>query len=144
MELITKNVRVRAPQHEVLQAITTTQGHRGWWFGDCDVGKAAGEEATYRGDGFEVVFRIERLDERGIEMTCTREKNCSEWRGTRLTIRAFEDGDSTYVDLVHDGWRKRTAFYDVCVEGWQEHFGSIPSYCESGSGAPYLRKRASR
>lgn len=137
MHCITTNVHVQAPINKVLASITTTTGHRGWWWDDCEVGKAAGEEAVYRANGLEVVFRIDRLDDRGIEMTCVRNKNCPEWQGTRLTLHAVEDGSGTYVDLMHDGWHERTPFYDNCVAGWETHLKSLPAYHLTGRGAPF-------
>ena len=92
MELISRSVRIPVNQKRVLDAITTTEGFRAWWVRDCEVGRAAGEEAVFRMADIEVMFRIDRLDARGIEMTCLRSTNFPDWEGSHLTIRAIEDG----------------------------------------------------
>jgi hypothetical protein len=97
MELIVCSTRIAAKHSEVLEAITTTAGHRGWWASDCDVGRAVGEHAVYRFDGVEVTLRIDRLDTRGIAMTCISNRKFSDWQGTQLTIRAVPDGERRAV-----------------------------------------------
>ena len=139
MELIATNVRIAAAPEKVIEAITTTAGHRGWWARDCEVGRAAGEEAVFRFDANEVAFRIDRVDRRGIEMTCVREKGQAGWQGTHLTIRAVADGVGTYVDLLHDGWAAKTSFYGICTGGWEHYAKSLRAYCETGRGEPYSR-----
>lgn len=75
MELIATNIRIPVRHDKVLKAITTTAGHRGWWAENCDIGRAVGEEAVYRFDSVEVACRIDRIDDRGIELTCVRNEN---------------------------------------------------------------------
>ena len=137
MNLIANTIRIAAEQSKVLEAITTTAGHRGWWSQDCEVGAGAGEEAVFRFDAIEVVFRIDRVDGRGLEMTCVGERNQPDWLGTHLSIRAIEDGAGTYVDLVHDGYPGKGGCYDLCTGGWAHYLKSLRSYCETGRGTPY-------
>jgi uncharacterized protein YndB with AHSA1/START domain len=137
MELITTSVRIPAPHDKVLRAITTSEGHGGWWVTDCDVGRAAGEDAVYRFDGVPVVFRIDRVDGRGLEMTCTRCPIFADWIGTHITIRAIEDGSGTYVDILHDGYPERNGVYERCASQWGGYAESLRSYCVNGRGQPY-------
>jgi hypothetical protein len=134
--------RIRAPHRTVLQAITTTAGHRGWWADDCDVGSSAGAEAVYRFGALEVVFRIDLTDSRGIEMTCVRTPNFPDWQGTRLTIRAIEDGAGTYVDILHDGYPTKNAVYETCASQWSHYAKSLLAFCETGRGEPFTSNKS--
>jgi methyltransferase (TIGR00027 family) len=137
VELIAQDIHIDASPESVLEAITTTAGFRGWWT-DCDVGRAAGEEAVFRFDPpREVVFRIDRMDGRGIELTCIRNVNQADWQGTRLSLRAVAEGDGTYVHLLHDGYPSRNAFYERCKDGWAHYLHSLRAYCETGGGMPW-------
>ena len=137
MNLIANTIRIAAEQSRVLEAITTTAGHRGWWTSDCQVGARAGDEAVFRFDAIEVVFRIDRVDGRGIEMTCVGERNQPDWLGTHLAIRAVADGAGTYLDLLHDGYGAKSACYDRCTGGWDHYLKSLRAYCETGRGTPH-------
>jgi hypothetical protein len=135
MELIAARVRIAADPTKVLQAVTTSAGVCGWWT-EGEIGTAVGDEALLRFDSGEVVFVIDRLDSRGIELTCLRAEGQRDWQGTHLAIRAIEDGNGTYVDLVHDGYPQRNAFYEQCVAAWSHYLHSLRVFCETGRGAP--------
>lgn len=141
MELVATSIRIPVPHRTVLQAITTTAGHRGWWVDDCDVGSSAGEQAVYRFGALEVAFRIDRMDARGIEMTCVSSPNFPDWQGTHLAIRAIEDGAGTYVDILHDGYPAKNGVYETCARNWSNYAKSLRSYCETGSGEPFTSKK---
>jgi methyltransferase (TIGR00027 family) len=143
MELIAHHVHVSVAPGKVVEAVTTAAGFRGWWT-DCDMGRV-GEEAVFRFDPpREVVFLIDRIDTRGIEMTCIRNTNQEDWQGTHLSLRAVAQGEGTYVDLLHDGYPAKNAFYEKCVAGWAHYLGSLRAYCETGRGLPWgTARRAS-
>jgi methyltransferase (TIGR00027 family) len=137
MEFIAHHVHIAARPEAVVEAITTEAGLRGWWT-DCEVGRAPGEEAVFRFDPpRQVVFRIDRIDARGIEMTCVRNTSQPDWQGTHLALRVVADGAGSYVDLLHDGYPARNVFYEVCVGGWAHHLKSLRLYCETGRGTPW-------
>jgi uncharacterized protein YndB with AHSA1/START domain len=141
MELISRSVRIPVNQKRVLDAITTTEGFRAWWVRDCEVRRAAGEEAVFRMADIEVMFRIDRLDARGIEMTCLRSTNFPDWEGSHLIIRAIEDGPGTAVDILHEGLPARNAAFDATAAGWAQYANSLRLCCETGRGDPFAGKR---
>jgi uncharacterized protein YndB with AHSA1/START domain len=142
MEFIAGHIGVAAKVPKVLKAITTTAGFRGWWT-ECDVGRSPGESAWFRFGQKEAVFSIDRLDGRGIELICRR-GDFPEWLDTRLSIRAVEDGNGTYVDLLHDGYPAKNHAYEECVAGWKHFLESLRAYCETGRGDPYTTTARSR
>jgi uncharacterized protein YndB with AHSA1/START domain len=130
MELIAKTIQVAAEPPRVIEAVTTTAGLRSWWT-DCDVGRASGEEAVFRFDERRAVFRIDRIDRLGIEMTCVRQEGQPDWQDTHLSIRAIGQEGGTRVDLLHDGYPEKNASYDKCVGGWDHYLKSLRAYCET-------------
>jgi uncharacterized protein YndB with AHSA1/START domain len=135
LDFIAKHIQIQAEVSKVLDAVTTTGGLRAWWT-DCDVGRA-GEEATFRFGGRQVVFRVDRIDAKGIELTCVQQTGQPDWQDTHLSIRAIAEGGGTRVDLLHDGFRERNDFYARCVDGWDHYVRSLRAYCETGRGSPW-------
>lgn len=140
MELITTQIDIDAPAAEVARALTTTEGHRGWWTRDCEIG-GLGERAQVRfktdSGTREMVFRIDRQDEHGIEWTCVDERNNPGWRGTRVAVRLAPKGKATYVELLHSHWKEKGQTYEMCVGGWRYFMQSLKTYCETGKGTPH-------
>jgi uncharacterized protein YndB with AHSA1/START domain len=148
MEKIETSIDVAAPAATIYRALTTTEGHRGWWTSDCEVGGAVGQEAAFRFDPMgdvhgtmEMRFRIDRLDtDRAVALTCVGQKNNPDWQDTRLTFTLSPSGGKTRVDLVHSAWRERSKVYDACVAGWSHFLQSLKAYAETGAGTPHVRK----
>jgi uncharacterized protein YndB with AHSA1/START domain len=150
MEKIESTIEIAAPPAELYRALTTTEGHRGWWTTDCAVGGAVGEDAVFRfdpmgdggGDVTEMRFRIDRLEpDRSVAMTCVGQKNNPDWQDTRLTFTLSPSGSGTRVGLAHSAWRERNRVYDMCVGGWNHFLSSLKAYAETGTGTPHVRKK---
>jgi uncharacterized protein YndB with AHSA1/START domain len=141
METIKTLIDINSPAGKVLEAITTTAGHKAWWTTDAEVGKRPGETCYFRfnkeGGAMEIGFRIDRQDETGLEWTCTQEKNNPEWKGTRLAMRVMPTHAGTRLELEHTGWQAKTRTYEMCTGGWQHFMNSLKAYLESGVGTPF-------
>jgi uncharacterized protein YndB with AHSA1/START domain len=137
MELIAANIRIAARPAAVITALTTTDGVRRWWTDDAHLGRDIGTPAIFRFGAIEVTFLIDRIDRHGIEMTCVSHKNHSEWLDTHLAFRVIPDGEGTYVDLLHDGFRDKNGCYARFVEAWPYYLRSLRAYCENGCGTPH-------
>jgi uncharacterized protein YndB with AHSA1/START domain len=143
MDTIATQIDIQAPVRKVIDAITTTTGHQGWWTTDCEVGARPGEKARFRfhGEGHdaEMGFRIDRQDDSGIEWTCVDHHNSPEWLETRLRLRVVPAPSGARVELEHSGWRGKTAMFEQCTRGWQHFMGSLKAYLESGVGTPFRK-----
>src|SRR5262249_29593788 len=84
----------------------------------------------------EVTFLIDRLDSRGIEMTCVSHWNYAQWLNTHVAFRVIPDAGGTYLDLLHDGYPAEDGCHARCVEGWNYYLRSLKAYCETGLGMP--------
>src|SRR5688572_25254894 len=114
MHSIESGTRIVSTPATVAKALTTVDGLRGWWTADVAHDPARGEYTF----GFDrpsgrmaATFRLDRADERDVEMTCVGETRNADWLGTRLSIRLTPDGEATKVALVHAGYPARNETY---------------------------------
>jgi NAD(P)-dependent dehydrogenase (short-subunit alcohol dehydrogenase family) len=78
------------------------------------------------------------LNNAGVaEATELTSENQEEWQDTHPSIRAIADGAGTYVDLLHEGYQAKSAFYERCVAAWDHYLKSLRAYCETGRGTPW-------
>jgi uncharacterized protein YndB with AHSA1/START domain len=143
METIQNSIEIAAESRKVFDAITTTEGNKGWWTTSCEVGRKAGEQAVFRFRGGTIAmrFRIDRADAgKAVEWTCTGHEANPEWEGTRVIFQLASTPTGTRVDFQHQGWRERSKMYDECTGGWQYFLASLKSYVETGAGTPDGKK----
>jgi hypothetical protein len=116
VELIAMNIRIKARPAAVRAALTTAQG--------------IGAAAVFRFGAVEAIFLVDRLDSHAIEMTCVDHRNCPEWLDTHLAFRIVPAGEGAYVDMLHDGFRCRSACYAESIERWTRCLESLRAYLE--------------
>jgi len=141
MHTIENTITIAATPSRVLQALTTKEGMQGWWTTDveCDADK---RQATFRfarkaSEAMAVTFQLESADERGVVMTCIRDTNNPDWKGTTLAFKLAADAGKTRVELSHAGYPAKNELYDQCVKGWAFFLGSLQKYVETGAGEPF-------
>lgn len=122
----------------VFSTIATPDGLNEWWTLDCDGVARQGE--TYRfgfGPGFEDWRgEVTRLDEgRAIEWTMTRADH--DWTGTIVGIHLVPDGDRTFVEFSHRGWRDAGDHYRTTSCCWASYLRILRRYVEFGERVPY-------
>jgi uncharacterized protein YndB with AHSA1/START domain len=136
-------VEIAAPPQAVFEALGTAEGIADWWTAQVEGAVAAGETFRVRfGSGGWTDLRVDRLEPRAIEWTCTGQDitqftPTDEWVGTRMTFDLGDGGDGgTRLDFVHHGLRPLDCI-DVCERGWSQHLGSsLKRLLESGKGEP--------
>jgi uncharacterized protein YndB with AHSA1/START domain len=140
------DIILTAPVSTVYTALTTQSGIRGWWTASCDAGTAVGEHITIRfGTTFklmcieklrpeaEVRWRVidAELDVPGLTRT-------KEWIGTTIVFQLEPQSASvTRLQVEHIGLTQQVECYELCSQGWIQFLGSLKSYVETGTGAPY-------
>lgn len=132
---IETTIEVAAPAAEIIKALTTEAGFRGWF---TDAATRDGTRAEFpfkRPDGTRLVtFRIDHEDARGIAMTCTAERDNPDWLGTKLALSC----EGNRVRVVHSGYREQNECYEQCVGAWPYFLASLKSYLETGRGTPNI------
>jgi uncharacterized protein YndB with AHSA1/START domain len=147
MDSIQNTIEIATSPGKVYQAITTTEGERGWWTTDCEVGARVGEQAVFRfnpmeggGGTMELRFRIDRLEPgKAVEWTCVGQLNNPDWQDTKVSFRLAPAGAGTRLEFVHGEWRARTKVFEACVAGWSHFLASLKGYLETGKGTPHVR-----
>lgn len=141
------SLTVAAPPAAVYAALTTTDGLRGWWTGQCEGNPAAGGTIEFRFGATYKDMRVERLvPGREVRWLCTRAGIAAdaltrkdEWVGTELVFLMREDGPGrTRLDFEHVGLLPSLECYDLCYRGWQQFMGSLRDYLDTGAGAPFM------
>jgi hypothetical protein len=142
MFTIESSIEITAPLAGVRTAIITEAGYRAWMTQDADFD---GKQATFRfpqpTEVRSVMFKVDRCDESGIEMTCIGHENNPDWVGTTLVIELDETANGTRVHLTQSGYREKNEVYERCVGAWQYFLQSLASYTMTGIGQP-IRKAA--
>jgi uncharacterized protein YndB with AHSA1/START domain len=141
------DILLSAPASSVYKALTTQSGIRGWWTASCDAGTAVGEQIAIRfGQTFKVM-RIESLrPETEVRWRVTDAqlvvpglKHTKEWIGTTIVFKIIIQSPSiTRLQLEHIGLTPKVECYNLCSQGWSQFPGSLRSYVETGTGAPYV------
>jgi uncharacterized protein YndB with AHSA1/START domain len=138
MYTIDSTIEIAVPLFRVRTAISTEAGYRAWFAQDADFD---GQEATFRfarpDETRSVTLRLDRSDQRGVEMTCIANENNPDWMGTKLAIELGETPTGTQVRLVHAGYPAKNEVYERCTEAWQYFLKSLASYMMTGTGQPY-------
>ncbi len=126
------------PAALVFSAIATPGGLNEWWTLDCDGVARLGE--IYRfgfGPGFEDWRgEVTSFDpDRTIEWTMTRAD--ADWTGTIVGVRLVPDGDRTWVEFSHRGWRDANEHYRTSNCCWASYLRILRRHLECGERVPY-------
>lgn len=135
---------IKANTQKVYDALTTSEGIKGWWCKDCDIAREVGSVSVMRfdkdGTTVEMQFKITSLQpDHGVSWTCIANPNPA-WINTTLNFELSQDGDSSILEFTHGAWDKKwdgEPMYNMVVETWSLFMASIKSYCEEGSGQPW-------
>jgi uncharacterized protein YndB with AHSA1/START domain len=138
-------VEIAAPPEAVLEALGTAAGIAAWWTAQVEGEVEAGRAFRVRfGRGGWTDLRVDRLDPRAIEWTCTGQEIADftptdEWVGTRMSFDLVEAGEGrTRLEFVHHGLRPLGCI-GVCERGWGQHLGrSLKQLLEEGAGEPVM------
>lgn len=137
------SMTVPASPAAVFSALTT--GIAVWWSEDYN-GAAAkvGDEFTVRFTGRNTIsMRItELVPNKKITWLCTdfyidvpvELEDKKEWIGTKVIWEISKEGDSTKLDMVHEGLTPVFECWQFCEGGWNRYVGSLKNVLEGGIG----------
>lgn len=64
-------------------------------------------------------------------------KDKKEWKGTRMIFEITSEGNTTRVDVTHEGLVPDVECYNDCVKGWDFYIkDSLYHYLSEGNGKP--------
>ncbi len=132
-------IEIEAPPEKVYEAITTSEGLRGWWTSDSVAEAKVGSVAEFGFFNRETVFRmqIDRLRPRKrVVWTCV--EGPEEWKGTVLTwVLSKEDG-GTKLRFKHGKWRSNKGDFARCNSTWGALMYRLKSYAEGKGQGPHF------
>lgn len=151
-----QTLSLRAGPAQVLAALTTAEGLRGWWTEDADViAPAAGPadrgldapaagHLDVRFGATRKRFRLDRLGPDEVRWHCTAARiavdglaRADEWVGTDIVFRLVPDGGGTRLVFEHIGLVPALACYPLCDAGWRHFLDSLRQYVDTGRGTPH-------
>ena len=136
MYTIKTSIEIAAPIATLKPAISTLEGFRAWL--NVDAQKDAAGRYDLPFGPRRVTFALDRVDDRGVVMTCVREENNPDWLGTELTITLTPLADGkTHVALVHTGYPSKNECYERCIGAWDHCRSSLAGYATTGKGRPF-------
>jgi len=134
-------IPISASAAKVYEAVSTTNGNRGWWTADSNVEAKPGGKAEFGFDNRGMVFRmtLDRLTpNREVVMSCHGDH--PEWNGTTLTWTLEKDGDQTVLQFRHSGWKSMTPFCASCNSMWGQLMFRLKGFAEGKHPGPQSKE----
>jgi len=132
-------IEIAAPSKKVYEALTTSEGLRGWWTVDSQAEATVGSVAEFGFFNRETVFRmrIDRLrPRRRIIWTCL--DGPEEWKGTVLTWALAPEGEGTKLHFKHGKWRSNKGAFAHCNSTWGALMYRLKAYAEGKEQGPHF------
>jgi uncharacterized protein YndB with AHSA1/START domain len=135
-------ISIDASPEKVYQAITTSEGLRGWWAADSAADPRVGGIAEFGFHNRETVFRM-RIEElapaKRVVWSCI--GNDDQWEGTRLTWDIIPDKEGeTTLHFGHGGWRSTGDYFASCNSTWGALMYRLKDYVEGKRPGPMWAK----
>ena len=125
-------ITINAAPEKVFEAITTTEGVRGWWTTDAKVEPEVGSVAEFGFYNRKAVFQmhIDQL-EQGKLIEWTAQHDMPGWKGTkiRFELNANDNGD-TVLNFNHSGWDSMEGGYPMINTTWGSLMYILKNYVE--------------
>lgn len=138
---IIHRVGIKAPVHNVYQALATTEGIAGWWSEKVSGNAQVGETIVVRFfslDGKEMgsmKMEVKALDpDQKVQWTFL--AGPEEWIGTDVIFNLQQEGEYTIVLFGHRNWREEVEFTAHCSMKWASFMLSLKAFVETGVGKP--------
>jgi len=131
---ILHRVGIRAPADAVFNAVTTSEGLRGWWTDETELD----EDIIHFRFGERGFFDMKVLDrEPEHHLRWQVVDGPAEWIGTKVNWDLRQEEDHTIVLFKHEGWKEPVEFMHHCSTKWGTFLMSLKALVETGKGAPY-------
>jgi uncharacterized protein YndB with AHSA1/START domain len=134
---ILHRLTIKAPPERVYRALTTPEGVRAWWTGDCDLATEVGGPALFRfSNGRVTEARVETLEPSvRVEWTVV-SAFMPGWIGTRISFELIPDEGGTTIAFFHRGFAEDDKWFALTTTGWGYYLVSLQQLLERGKGAP--------
>ena len=131
-------VGIKAPPHDVYNAVVTRDGLSSWWTettqGDSN---AVGGVIKFRfGDRGFIDMKVLELqpDKRVVWQVVG---GPEDWIGTKVVWDLKQDDDATVLLFKHQGWKEPVEFMHHCSTKWGAFLIGMKALLETGKGRPW-------
>ena len=132
MIIMPHQITINATPEKVYEAITTSEGFKGWWTTDAKAEPQVGSIAEFGFYNRKAVFKmhIDQL-EPGKMVEWTAQHDMPGWKGTkiRFDLNANENG-GTIVNFNHSGWESMGGAYPMINTTWGTLMSLLKHYVE--------------
>jgi uncharacterized protein YndB with AHSA1/START domain len=132
MAKLSHKVHVNAARDRTFDALSTTEGLKGWYTPNIEGEVAEAHEAIFHFTGRRP-FRWRIVDitpDSGARWECV--EGPGNAAGTSVTFRLSDAGDGTTVELDHEGWREGDDAFVACNTLWGALMHHLREYAETG------------
>ena len=133
MPNILHRVGIAAEPTRVLEALTTVEGIRNWWFSETHGDASEGGAFQFRRNRLEVLRAAPDL------VKWRYSGPAGDWAGTEIVFRLEWRDGQTVVLFSHEGWREPNEFMHHCSTKWATFLLSLKDLVEKAEGRPEPR-----
>jgi uncharacterized protein YndB with AHSA1/START domain len=137
-------VIIEASPAIVYDAITQSNGIKGWWTDTCETTAHEGGHCTFWFDEGKTHVTVEAtrlLPNQRVFWQCI--GGPEEWLGTELWWEITPGDDNTCtLDFKHMNWQTDYGLFPLCNSTWGSLMTQLKQFCETGEPAPYFQNLA--
>lgn len=132
-------ILIEAAPAAVFNALTTSEGLRGWWTADSQAEPRAGGKTELGFHDRSTVFRMKIAEfkpSRHLVWECVGDDE--EWTGTRLIWDLHEEDGKTLLEFQHGNWKQQSRYFKTCNSTWGMLMYRLKDFVEGKSPGPYF------
>ena len=130
---IEHEITIKAYPDQVFEALTTTDGLRGWWTRDAMIGKQTGEVAFMNRKVITKIKVVKLVQDKHVGWQITDSNAPGGWGNSTIT---FDLSGETTVKLAHRRLSDDGEGFALTNDGWKFYLESLKKYLETGAGTP--------
>jgi uncharacterized protein YndB with AHSA1/START domain len=140
MATILLRVPVEADPKVTYDALSTSEGVRGWWSNHTEGPQGAGSTMKVAFPDAPMTFDFEVTEEAAAERVAWRcLSGHSEWIGTDVSFDIQTDDEgTTSVLFAHDGWKTMKQSFPFIAYSWAQILPRLKKLVESGERDPFF------
>ncbi len=139
MAKILLRVPIAAEEKAIYEAVSTSEGVRGWWSNHTEGPDGAGSTMRVAFPDAPMTFDFEVVEERAGERVAWKcLSGPPEWIGTDIAFEIQTDEDNTSVLFSHDGWSTTEESFPFIAYSWAQILPRLKKLAETGEADPFF------
>ncbi len=130
---IEHEISIKAYPDQVFEALTTTDGVRGWWTRDAQLGKQTGEFGFQNRSVVTKIKVVKLVQDKHVGWQVTASNAPAGWNNSVIT---FDLSGETHIKFAHRRLGDDGEDFTRVSDGWKFYLESLKKYLETGAGTP--------